>query len=105
MANDRVSFDSEETQAAIARWRAYADELDRHGAPDPAMVNHLRRALGDTYADFVDAKVLEQRERAAAYARVAAQAREHADKLAAMAAHFDHADAANKASLDAINVD
>lgn len=105
MANDRVSFDSDETEAAIARWRQYADDVARHGASDPALVNQLRRALGDTYADFVDAKVLEQRERTAAYGRVAAQARAHADKLANTRADFDRVDAANKATLDAVDVD
>jgi hypothetical protein len=97
-----VSFDSEETAAAIAQWRDYAEQVENHGASNPALLAHLRNALGDTYADFTDAKVLEQQERTAAYRRVAAQARSHADKLANTRTNFDAADAENKANFDAI---
>ena len=82
MPDDVVSLDSEAADAAIARWRAYADSVHRHGALDPGLVSQLRETLGDIYAEFIDAKVLEQQARAGAYQRVAAQAHAHADKLA-----------------------
>ena len=82
MADGVVSLDPDEADAAIARWRAYADSVHRHGALDPGLVSQLRETLGDTYAEFIDAKVLEQQARAGAYQRVAAQAHAHADKLA-----------------------
>ena len=105
MTNGIVSFNPEEAGEAIARWRAYGDQVELHGAADPAMLARLRHELGDTYADFIDAKAVEQHERAGAYQRVAAQARSHAQKLANTRTNFDHADSVNKAGFDAIDVD
>ena len=105
MADAVVSFDRDENAAAIARWHAYADQLERYGAPNPAMLAQLRQMLGDTYADFIDAKVFEQQQRAGAYQRVAAQARAHAAKLSNTVVNFDNADGMNRANFDAINVD
>ena len=92
VADDVVSLDPEEADAAITRWRAYAQDLQRHGAQDPALVAHLHAALGDTYAEFIDMKVVEQQARQAAYARVAAQADAHADKLATTRANLASGD-------------
>ena len=46
MADAVVSFDRDESAAAIARWHAYADQLERYGAPNPAMLAQLRQMLG-----------------------------------------------------------
>jgi hypothetical protein len=81
MADGPVSLDPAEAQAAIVAWRTYAEQLQGHGAQDPALLARLRAMLGDTYAEFIDAKVVEQQARQAAYERMAAQARAHADKL------------------------
>jgi len=105
MANGPVSFNDAETAAAIAEWTAYADLVERHGASNPAMLTRLRAVLGDTYADFVDAKLLEQQQRTGAYQRLAAQARAHAQKLANTRANFARADEVNQTNFDAVNVD
>jgi hypothetical protein len=105
MADERVALDTDEATTVSARWRAYADRVEQHGAADPAAPEALRQALGEMYADFIDAKVVEQRERAAAYQRVSAQARKHADKLDTTVALFESADTDNSVRLNRLAVD
>jgi hypothetical protein len=102
---ERVSLDTDEAAAVAAAWREYGDRVERHGAADPQALTQLRTGLGDIYADFVDAKAIEQRERAAAYQRVAAQSRLHADRLDRTARTFDEQDAANSVPLTALDQD
>jgi hypothetical protein len=105
MAEGVVSLDPDEADAAIARWRAYGDSVHRHGALDPGLVSQLRETLGDTYAEFIDAKVLEQQARAGAYQRVAAQAHAHADKLANTRNNLRSGDEDVAQTLNRINTD
>jgi hypothetical protein len=102
---ERVSLDTDEATAVAAAWRDYGDRVEQHGAADPHSLAQLRTGLGDIYADFVDAKVIEQQERAAAYQRVAAQSRLHADHLERTVRTFDEQDAANSVPLTALDQD
>ena len=102
---DRVSLDTDEAAAVAAAWREYGDRVERHGAADPHALEQLRAGLGDIYAEFIDAKVIEQQERAAAYQRVAAQSRLHADRLDRTIQTFAEQDAANSAPLTALDQD
>jgi hypothetical protein len=105
MAERPISLDTDEAAAAVASWRAYSDRVELHGATDPSVIAQLRLTLGDTYADFVDAKVAELEQRAGAYRRVAAQSRLHADKLERTSTQFEAVDAANATPLNRIAVD
>lgn len=102
---ERVSLDTEEAAAVVAAWRDYGDQVEQHGMADPGAIAQLRLALGDTYADFVDAKVTEQQQRAAAYARVAAHSRLHAERLERTRRTFDEQDAASSVPMTAIAQD
>jgi BMFP domain-containing protein YqiC len=61
--------------------------------------------VGEIYAEFIDAKIVEQRERAAAYQRVAARARQHAEKLDTTVALFEAADTENSVPMNRLAVD
>lgn len=105
MADQPISLDTDEAALAVQQWREYADQIEQHGAADPAPIMQLRQALGDTYADFVDAKATEQDARVSAYQRVAAQSRRHAEHLERTRAGFEQQDGANADSLNDIAVD
>ena len=102
---ERVSLDTDEATAVAAAWREYGDRVERHGAADPDSLAQLRAGLGDIYSEFIDAKVIEQQERAAAYQRVAAQSRLHADHLDRTVSTFVEQDAANSVPLTALDQD
>ena len=102
---DRVSLDTDEAAAVVAAWRDYGDRVEQHGRTDPAAVAGLRLALGDTYADFVDAKVTEQQQRASAYERVAAQSRLHGERLERTRRTFAEEDADNSVPMTGIGRD
>ena len=102
---ERVSLDTDEATAVAAAWREYGDRVEQHGATDPHSLAQLRAGLGDIYSEFVDAKVIEAQERAAAYQRVATQSRLHAEHLERTASTFVEQDTANSVPLTALNQD
>jgi hypothetical protein len=87
-----ISLDTDSAAASAARWRDYAEQLERHGQRQQVPAESLPSLLGDVYADYTDAKIAEYEARTAAYGRVAQQARAHAAKLENTRAQFTAAD-------------
>lgn len=81
MADTDISLNFDAAAATAAQWREYADLVERHGATQHVAPQELRGLLGEIYAPYIDAKQTELDARMAAYQRVAANARRHADKL------------------------
>lgn len=79
--SEPISLDTEAAAATAAEWRGYADQVEQHGGHRHVPLEQLRTALGDVYAEYVQAKGEEYQARQAAYQRVADRARGHADHL------------------------
>lgn len=76
-----ITLDSDAAAQAVAAWRQYGDQVEAHGQRHHMTLEELQAAVGDTYAPYVQAKQAEMHAREAAYQRVAAHARGHADRL------------------------
>ena len=87
-----ISLETDSAAASAADWREYADVIEGHGQHQHVPIEELPALLGDVYADYTDAKAAEYEARTAAYQRVAAQARAHADKLDITRQDFTAAD-------------
>jgi hypothetical protein len=98
MAQGVISNDPDESAAIANAYRQYADEIERYGAVDPAVVAQLN-TLGDIYAEYREAKHRELTERAGAHSRVANQARLLAARLEATAQAFIEQDETSAAAL------
>lgn len=75
-----ISIDTDNAAARVAELRAKADDIERMGAP-PVSVEELRSRFGPIYEGYVQSKAGEFEAREAAYRRLAAEYRDHADKL------------------------
>lgn len=100
--SDNISLDPAEAAARAAEWREYADLVERQGRAPQVPIEQLRAALGDVYAPYLDAKAAEYEQREAAYSRVAAQARSHADKLLNTRSNLTSTDDENAARIAAV---
>lgn len=76
-----ISIETDTAAAEAHAWRTYAQELEEYGKNHPMPIDELHAAVGDRYGTYVAAKSHEYAAREAAYARAAAEARAHADKL------------------------
>ena len=76
-----ISLDTGSVALTAEQWREHAEQLEQHGQHQHVPVGELAALLGDVYGEYVDAKAGEYEARQAAYQRVAAQARAHAEKL------------------------
>jgi hypothetical protein len=81
MSEPSISLDTDAAAATAADWRAYGDRVEQHGATPHTPIAELRAAVGDVYAETVDAIAGQYEARQAAYQRVAHHARGHADRL------------------------
>lgn len=79
--SEPISLDTDAAAATAAEWRGYADQVEQHGSHQHVPLDQLNSALGDIYGEYVEAKAGEYAARRAAYQRVAAHARGHADRL------------------------
>lgn len=79
--SEPISLDTDASAAIAAEWRGYADQVERHGSHHHLSLDQLGSALGDVYREYVQAKADEYEARRAAYERVAAHARRHAERL------------------------
>lgn len=79
--SEPISLDTDAATATAAEWRGYADQVEQHGNHQQVPLDQLNNALGDVYGEYVEAKAGEYEARRAAYQRVAAHARGHADRL------------------------
>lgn len=102
MVGEDVTLDTDEAAKVAALWCQYADMVERHGAHQYVSIEELRQAVGDIYADYVDAKAGEYEQRHAAYSRVAAHARGHAEKLERSRAGIESVDAEGAARINSV---
>ncbi len=98
---DIITLDTDSAALSSSQWRAYAQQLEEYGTHEPIPREALSDALGDIYSEYIDAKAAEYDARAAAYQRVAAQARAHADKLDNTRNTFTNADEEHAALIEA----
>jgi len=90
--SEPISLDGEAAKQAVQEWHAYADKVQAHGQNHHMTLEEISAAVGDTYAPFVAAKRAEMQAREAAYARAAATARGHAQRLSNTATIFETTD-------------
>lgn len=79
--SEPISLDTVAAAATAAEWHGYADQVEHHGSHHHIPLGQLSSALGDVYGEYVAAKADEYEARRAAYQRVAAHARGHAQRL------------------------
>lgn len=99
---DSISLDGDAAARSAAEWRAYGEQVEQHGQRHHMSIEQLQALVGDTYAPFVAAKREELAAREAAYARVAAHARGHADRLANTRSIFANADDESAARITGV---
>lgn len=87
-----ITLDTEPAQQAALAWRDYGDQVRAHGQNHHLTLDELRATVGDAYSPYVDAKQAELRARQAAYARAAAIAHGHAQRLSNTATIFETTD-------------
>ena len=102
LADTDISLDTDAAAATAAQWHAYADVVEQHGTTQHVSPEQLRALLGDTYADYIDAKQAEYAARESAYRRIAQQARDHAAKLDNTRRGFIDQDAHGAAQIHAV---
>jgi hypothetical protein len=100
MSESDIALDFDEATATVQQWQQLADEVDRRGAIGPAVVERLRGALGDLYADYVEGERRRLLARQGAYQRVADEARRMAQRLENTRNAFEAQDTEAAASFD-----
>lgn len=100
--SEPITLDTEATHQAVQAWRDYGDQVQAHGQKHHMNLDELRETVGDAYSPYVDAKQAELQARQAAYARVAANAHGHAQRLSNTATIFEATDDDSAARMHAI---
>ena len=100
-----IILDPDVVAVTAADWGAYAEALEQHGQLQHVPLAELPALLGDVYADYTEAKAAEYEARTAAYQRVAAQARAHAEKLGNTRQQFIAADDDSAQRITAVALD
>jgi hypothetical protein len=100
--SETISLDFDEAGAVAARWREFADDVERRGSMPPLTLDQMRSALGDVYAQYVEAEQRRLLARTGAYARIAAEARRMADRLDNTRNAFAASDGESATSLAAL---
>jgi len=100
--SEPIALDSEAAKQAVQEWHDYANQVQEHGQKHHMTLEEIRTAVGDTYAPFVAAKQAEMEAREAAYARAAANARGHAQRLSNTATIFETTDDESAARMNRI---
>lgn len=103
--SEPITLDTEAAQQAVQAWRDYGDQVKAHGQQHHMNLDELRTTVGDAYSPYVDAKQAELQARQAAYARVAANAHGHAQRLSNTATIFTTTDEDSAARMHAILAD
>ena len=97
-----LSLDTDAAAEAVSAWRDYGDQVESHGQRHHVSLDQLRAAVGDTYADYIDAKQAEMHARQSAYQRVAGHARGLADRLNNTITNYVSTDEENAARATAL---
>jgi hypothetical protein len=100
MSESDIALDFDEATATAQQWQELADEVDRRGAVGPALLERLRGALGELYADYVEGEQRRLLARQGAYQRLADEARRMAQRLENTRNAFETQDAESAAALD-----
>jgi len=100
--SDSISLDTDAAAQAVTAWRDYGDQVESHGQRHHMTLAELRATVGDTYARYVEAKAAELQAREAAYQRVAAHVRGHADRLNNTITTFTGTDDESRARINSV---
>lgn len=90
--SEPISLDGDAARQAVQQWHDYAEQVKAYGGQHHMSIEEIRASVGDTYAPFVEAKQAEMEAREAAYARMSAQARGHAERLSNTVTIFETTD-------------